>query len=203
MSRYYLRALILGLLLSVVAPAYADQSPMDLIRDTSDQVLTQVAANRDEFNADPRKIYAMVDELVLPAFDFEAMSRLVLGKHWRKANDDQRGRFIVAFRELLVRTYATALVNYSGQEVLYLPYRSKEGATKATVNTLLNEVGGPSVPIDYKLYTKDDGWLVYDVVIDKVSLISNYRSSFSSQVRRHKIDGLIKKIEALNKKGAS
>jgi phospholipid transport system substrate-binding protein len=191
--------LILVLTLLVVASsAYAMQNPQDLVRATSDQVLAEVKARKQELDENPGIIYGLVDDIVLPRFDFARMSQLVLGKYWRRATDEQKEMFIIQFREMLVRTYATALLNYSGQEVKYLPSRKVEGATEVTIYTEVGEGGAPAIPINYDLYQINGEWKVFDVVIDGVSLVSNYRTSFSSQIRRYRLDGLIKKLEQHN-----
>ncbi|HEB95597.1 MAG TPA: ABC transporter substrate-binding protein, partial [Sedimenticola thiotaurini] len=131
-------------------------------------------------------------------FDFERMSRLALGRHWRKASEQQRQAFVAAFRQLLVRTYATALLNYSDEQIVYKPLRQEPTGKEAVVNTLVSEPGGAPVPIDYRLHLGSDGhWRVYDVIVDGVSLVSNYRSSFGSEIRRRGMDGLIRKLETM------
>ncbi len=125
----------------------------------------------------------------------------MLGKHWRRANAEEREAFTSAFRQLLVRTYTTALLNYSGQEINYLPVRAMAGADEVTVHTEVSSAGATPVPINYKLYLVEDEWKVFDVVIDGISLVSNYRSTFSSEIRRRKLAGLIKRLEARNERG--
>ncbi len=189
------------LLLIFALPAAAVQSPLELIRDTADQVLAEVVSKKLELARAPGRIYGLVEDKVLPGFDFTRMSRLVLGNYWRRATPVQKSAFETAFRELLVRTYATALLNYSDQAITYLPMRQSEDATHVTVATLVNDASSPSVPINYKLYLKQEEWKVYDVTIDGVSLVSNYRSSFTAQIRRYKLDGLIRNLEKRNMRG--
>ncbi|MET0102101.1 MAG: ABC transporter substrate-binding protein [Sedimenticola sp.] len=176
------------------------KTPVEVVRETSNLMLAEVASRKEELDEFPGRIYGLVDQIVLPKFDFIRMSRLVLGKYWRRATDEEKASFIAAFRELLVRTYATALLNYSDQEIKYLPSRMVEGAEEVVVNTEVSEPGAPAVPINYNLYKDGEDWLVFDVVIDGVSLVSNYRTSFASQIRRYKLAGLIKKLEQRNKR---
>ncbi|OOZ37452.1 hypothetical protein BOW51_02405 [Solemya velesiana gill symbiont] len=181
-------------------PAVQANTPTDLVKETSEKILAEVASRKDELTEFPGRIYGLVDEIVLPKFDFIRMSRQVLGKYWRRATEAEQVQFTSAFRELLVRTYATALLNYSDQEIKYLPSRMVDGAEEVTVNTEVSEPGAPAIPINYSLYQNGDTWLVYDVVIDGVSLVSNYRTSFASQIRRYKLAGLIKKLEKRNQR---
>lgn len=194
-----MKLFLVGLLLSV-ASAYASigDDPVAVVRDTSDRALAEMASRKDELTENPGRIYDLIDQIVLPRFDFERMSQLVLGKYWRRANEAQKTAFVAAFRELLVRTYATALLNYSGQKIQYLPTRNDSNAEEVMVQTEVAEEGAPPIPIGYNLYRTGSGWKVFDVVIDGISLVSNYRTSFASQVRRYQISGLIAKLEERN-----
>jgi phospholipid transport system substrate-binding protein len=195
--------LVLLSLLAFGTPASADlvEDPLMFVKSTADQVLSEISNRKAELSAEPAKIYELVDQVILPRFDFVRMSRLVLGKNWRRATPEQQKAFIREFQELLIRTYATALLNYSGQEIVYLPVRAGKDDRKVTVNTQVREVGAPAIPVDYRLQHSGNGWKVYDVSIDGISLVSNYRSSFANQIRRYKIDGLIAKLEKLNQRG--
>lgn len=189
----------LALLLLVSMSASASTDPLDLVRETSDQCLSEILSRKTELTESPGRIYALVEDIVLPRFDFDRMSRLVLGKFWRQASDRERQEFIREFRQLLVRTYGTALLQFSGQEIKYLPMRMAPDATETTVNTEVKNPGAPSIPIDYSLYLVGDEWKVYDVTIDGVSLVSNYRTSFNAEVRRYTLAGLIEKLVERNR----
>ncbi|MEW7976747.1 MAG: ABC transporter substrate-binding protein [Candidatus Sedimenticola endophacoides] len=181
-----------------VSQGVASASPEQLVRDTVQQVLDEVSQRGADLQQDPAQIYPLVSRIVLPRFDFGRMSELVLGRHWGRASEAQRGAFITQFRELLVRTYATALLNYQGQEIRYLPFHATEGATDVSVGTEVSAKGAPPIPINYSLYKRGEEWQVYDVVIDGVSLVANYRSGFAAQIRRYKLDGLIEKLAERN-----
>lgn len=196
------RRLILPLCL-IAAPIWADvPDPMTQLQVTADLVLSAVSQRKQELTETPSKIYPLVEQIVLPKFDFERMGRLVLGKNWNSATPQQQQDFVKEFRELLVRTYATALLNYSGQKIDYKSARLEEGNEKATVDTQVSDGGAPPIPIVYRLYLKGEQWLIYDVSIDGVSLVSNYRTSFESQIRKVQLQGLIDKLAQQNKQGA-
>lgn len=193
------RSLLAGLfLLSSFAVAAIDD-PQQLVRATGDSVLAEVTARRAELEADPRLIYPLVESKVLPHFDFRKMSQSALGRFWRRASEAQREGVTREFREMLVRTYATALLGYSGQQIEYLPVKFGSDASKVTVQTRLASDGAPPIPINYRLRKNPKGWQVYDVVIDGVSLITNYRSQFTAVVRRNGIDGLITALAQKNR----
>jgi phospholipid transport system substrate-binding protein len=138
--------------------------------------------------------------MVLPQFSFTRMSQLVLGKHWGKATPTQKKQFTHEFRELLVRTYAVALLNYSGQGIEYLSMHHQSGDTRVVVKTVVKGGGTPPLPIDYKLYLKGGEWRVYDLVIDNLSLLSNYRINYGSKISRYGLDGLLKQLQEHNDK---
>lgn len=201
MNKQYYRSLVLvfTLLLSAAVSATL-ANPLDLIKETTDQVLSQIAGQREELRANPGKVYDLVNEIVLPRFDFEYMSQLVLGRYWARASVEQKSEFVQQFRELLVRTYATTLLNYADQEISYMPLRMVSGATDATVSTKVVGGGAPPIPINYSLYQKQGEWKVYDVVIDNISLVSQYRTSYAAHVKRYKMDGLIQQMKKLNER---
>jgi phospholipid transport system substrate-binding protein len=200
MSRFGL----LFLLFSFVLPgtgAAAEDLASALVRSTSDRMLSTLEAKRKEIDQRPELIYQLVGQIVVPHFDFTRITQAAVGRYWRDATPQQRGALSREFEQLLVRTYAKALLAYSGQQIIYLPLRPGHDAGDVTVATAVQEPGAPSVPINYRLYLKDGAWKVYDVIIDNVSLIANYRSSFASQIRRDGIDGLIKMLRDLNAGG--
>ncbi len=196
------RVLVLGLLLlglpSLVA-AKVEQSPQQLVIETTDRILKALRAEQAEIKKDPQRLYEIVDEIVLPHFDFRRMSSWVLGKHWRKATPAEREQFVKEFRTLLVRTYAAALNDNYDQKIEFLPLRAKKDATEVTVRTEVEVDSGFPIPINYKMYrTKDGEWLVYDVNIDGVSLVTNYRSAFSKEIRSGGLPRLIASLAERN-----
>lgn len=197
-----IKGVFLGLVLLFGGTAVqaAQPQPVELIRSTADYVLKQVRARKAELEKDSSGIYDLVQQKVLPHFDFRIMSRGALGKYWRRATEKQKNEIAHEFQELLVRTYASTLLNYSDQEIEYLPYRGKPGDKRVTVSTRVHNNGGPPIPINYRLYRQSNGaWKIYDVVVDGVSLVSNYRGSFSAEVKKHGIDGLIATLQKHNK----
>jgi phospholipid transport system substrate-binding protein len=178
---------LLGLIwpLMSLAGAATPPDPEQVVRDTAEYVLSEVSARKAELDADPSLIYPLVERTVVPHFDFTSMARSAMGRFWRNATPEQRKRVVAEFQELLVRTYATALLGYSGQKIEYLPMRAAEQAKRVTVQTRISASGGPPIPINYSLKLEDGKeWLVYDVVIDGVSLVTNYRSSFTRLIQQ-------------------
>lgn len=194
----FLSALFAGLLYLLASAAQAEIAPDELVRATSDKVLEAIKQNREQLKSDPKLVYKIVDELVLPHFDFEAMSKLVLGANWRRATPAQQAKFTREFRTLLVRTYAKSLAEYDEQGIRYLPMRPEADPNEATVRTEIQTKAGPSIPVDYRLRKSATNWKVFDVSIDAVSLVINYRTTFAQDVQRIGMDGLIKQLQRRN-----
>ncbi len=198
----WLVGMLLGLatLTAVVAAPTAPQGPRDMVVDTSQKMLAALKKDKDLLKQNPQRIYDLVSEIVLPHFDFTTMSKWVLGKNWRKLSPDQQQRFTNEFRTLLVRTYAVSLSEYQDQKINYLPLQAQPGADDVTVRTEVLRGGGPPIPINYSMHLTADGWKVYDVVIDGVSLVINYRTSFATKIRQDGIDKLIEDLVARNQR---
>lgn len=190
----------LVLFIGLVYGAAAAVPPDQLVRQTTDKVLSELTQNREALEQDKERLYALVDEIVLPHFDFERMSRFVLGKHWKSASPEQQEKFVAEFRTLLVRTYATALFEYTGQEVIFKPFRHEEGDRRAVVKTEVQQEDGPPIPMDYALIQNSDEWKVYDVKIENLSLVANYRAQYGRMVENQGLDALIASLSEKNKK---
>ena len=187
-------------LLSVTAsaePSTHDLSPQELVQDTSSRMLAALRDERQVIDENPGRLYELVSDIVLPYFDFQKMSQWVLGKNWRRATPEQRASFVEQFRKLLIRTYSTALSDYADEKIIYLPFNDAGDGRKVTVRTEI-EQGGSTIPIFYSMYNSKQGWKVYDVAISGVSLVTNYRSSFTSIIRSEGMDNLIDQLVERN-----
>ena len=189
------------LISSIVAfnTASAEIAPDVLVKQTADEVLTIIKNDKEIQAGNRRQLFAVVEEKILPNFDFDRVCRMVLGKNWKIATPEQQVSFQKEFRSLLLRTYATALSKYKNQVIEYKPLHIEPDGKNATVKTQIIQAGGPPVAVDYSLGKSDAGWKVYDIVIENVSLVTNYRSQFSSEIRQNGIDSLNKKLADKNK----
>lgn len=178
--------------------AAAEVGPEQLIKQTSDKVLAEIKMNAETFRSDPASLYSLVDEIVLPHFDFGAMIDLALGRYKDKVSAEQKPVIVDEFRALLVRTYGSALLEYNDQELIYLPMEGSEADGKVTVRTEVEQAGGFPIPINYTLRNGDNGWKVFDISVDDVSLVTNYRSSFARAIKKNGVDGLIKTLKDRN-----
>lgn len=192
---------LLGLtMMGLAASSVAEITPPDvLVKHTAEEVLEIVKKDKDIQAGDQKKIFALAEEKILPHFDFERISQLVLGKYWTRASKNQQEAFEREFRSLMLRTYATALSKYRNQTIEYKPLRMQPGDSKAVVKTQILQPGGQPIGLDYTLEKMAEDWKVTDLVIEDVSLVTNYRSQFSNEVRQSGLDGLIQKLADKNK----
>ena len=182
----------------VIGVAKAVASPDDVVKVTADGVISHIANNRSVLEKNPGKIYEMVDQLIIPRFDFISMSKWVLGKHWKQASEAQRSEFITQFKALLVRTYARALLEYSGQEIKYFPSEQNPKSNIAVVKTELTSASNTHLPILYRMHQKNEEWKVVDVSVDGVSLVTTYRGSFATQIKKNGFDSLLNELSKKN-----
>lgn len=178
----------------------ADLAPDALVRTTTQDVLAVVKQDKAIQAGDNKKILALVDEKVLPHFDFAKMTRLAVGGDWRKASPEQQEALVREFRTLLVRTYSTALTGFKDQSIEVKPARLN-GDADALVQSRINQANGKPLAIDYKMGKSNKGWQVYDVTIDGISLVTSYRGDFGAKIQQGGIDGLLKSLAEKNRTG--
>ncbi|HGG59357.1 MAG TPA: ABC transporter substrate-binding protein [Gammaproteobacteria bacterium] len=188
-----------GALMLFVSPAVFAQtdSPVSILENATNEALRELNRNHGEIRKDINKLYDLVDRLVFPLVDFEAMSKLVLGKHWKKATPEQRQRFMDAFAKMLKYTYTRSLRDYTDQEIRYFPNKTQIKGRYASVYSEFVPGGGkPNVPVVYKLRKSKDGkWKAYNLIIDNLSMVKNYRTDFSREIREKGLDSLIDRLE--------
>ena len=206
MTRRFLMAFITAVLIGPVAAQ--DLAPDVLVRNVATEVLEIVKRDQDIQNGDSRKVIALVEEKILPHFDFTRMTALAMGLNWRKASVEQKARLTDQFRTLLVRTYSTALTKYRDQTIEYKPLRSQPGDKDVTVRSLIMQPGAEAITIDYSMEKTDASWKVYDVTVAGISLVTTYRDAFSQEVRKagYRLAPAVLKSEFsafLNQKGSN
>ena len=184
---------VFALLLALCVQAQG-QAPDAVVKTTTDEVLAAIKQTKDQ-----RQLIEIAEQKVLPRFDFRRMTQLAVGQSWNKASPQQKEALEKAFRTLLVRTYTAALSQSSGNTKVDIKPAPADGG-EATVRTLVSEPGRKPFSIDYRMSNNGGDWKVYDVVVENLSLVTNYRGSFQSEIGRSGIDGLIKVIEERNQK---
>ena len=173
----------------------AQQGPRELLVEIHDQVITILERDKERLSKDPRYLETQLKTLVDPHVDFKAMGRLMLGKHWKTASAEQRERFTFEFRSMLARIYGKSIALYDGQNLTFLPFKPGKKANLAKVQSKVNKADGTGLPIDFRLRFKaSDGWKIFDISVDGISLIKNYKSSFQREISQYGLDGLLDNI---------
>ena len=197
----------LTLLFALAAPVAFAQAgavsgaPDVLLKGVTAEVIAILKHEKDGQAGVPVKIAEVVETKILPLFDFNRMTRLAVALNWRTATPEQQQLLTAEFRTLLVRTYSTALFNYRDQVIDFKPLRSAPGATEVTVKSVVKQPGADALTMDYDMEKLADGWMVYDIKVDGISLITTYRETFASKVRDGGVDGLIKALADKNRQG--
>jgi phospholipid transport system substrate-binding protein len=198
------RPTLLGLWLAIAASGAiaADLAPDELVRKVTAEVMDAVGRDRASRPVDRTAAIAIAEEKILPHVDFAEATRLAMGRSWRFATPAEQATLVGEFRTLLVRTYATALEGLRDQRVEQDPLRMSPGDTEVRVRDRFIKSGSPAVTIDYQMRKTADGWKVYDIVVDGMSLVLNYRDSFDHEIRRGGVAGLIATLQEKNRAGA-
>jgi len=193
-------SLVLAALLLAPAAALAqDTAPDALVKGVTQEVLGVIKQDKEIQAGNQKRTIALVEEKVLPHFNFARMTALAMGPNWRKATPEQQQALIEQFRTLLVRTYSTALSSYRNQVIDFKPMRAQATDADVIVRSEVKQPGAEPVSIDYSLEKTPGGWKVYDVVVGGVSLVTTYRDTFTNEVRNNGIDGLIKALTDKNR----
>ncbi len=193
------RLLTAAFLASFAACAFAQEAPDVLLKSVTLDVIGIVKQDKDIQSGNMRKTITLVEEKVLPHFNFARMTALAMGPNWRKASPEQQKQLVDQFRSLLVRTYSSALSSYRNQVIDFKPLRMQAADTEVTVRAEVKQSGAESVAIDYAMEKSAAGWKVYDVVVGGVSLVTTYRDTFAAEVRNNGVDGLIKTLADKNR----
>ncbi len=188
---------LLFLLLALPALA-AEPAPDEVVRQVTDEV-TQAVLESDALKAGEREaVLALVREKVLPHVDFRAATRIALGRDWRIATPAQRDQLVHEFQGMLLRIYTNSIGGYRGQKLEVQRVNMAPGDTDVTVRNRYLQPGKPAVSVDYAMHLTPEGWKIYDVIVEGVSLALTYRSEFASIVSQSGIDGLLKRLAERN-----
>lgn len=194
------------MMLCLASGARADMADPDvLIKNTVHEVLDIVRSDKELRSGNQKKMLELVDAKVLPHFNFEHMTKLAVGRSWRTATPEQKKALMSEFRTLLVRTYTKAFTSYRDQVVEIKPFKMDAAATDVTVKTAIVKPGSSQQPVlvDYDMEKMPDGWKVYDLTVEGVSLVTSYRGTFADQIQQVGIDGLIKTLTDKNNSAAT
>ncbi|MDH3431529.1 MAG: ABC transporter substrate-binding protein [Gammaproteobacteria bacterium] len=180
---------------ALVASAAAVASPNAVIEDSMAVLTEKLDGRKAELAADRKSLYALIDEILLPRFDRKFAAQLVLARHWRSASEAQRSRFIEAFYQALLRRYADGILEFDPNKIKILPFRGDVSKPRSKVRSTVALEDGSSVAVDYDLVKRESGWLVYNVVIEGVSYVTNFRAELDAEIRSTSLDAVIARLE--------
>ena len=184
--------------LGLTGAALADApAPDQALRGTVEKLQGLIKDNYKDYRSDSAKFYKVVDEVVVPRFDTPYITKLVLGLNYRTASEDQRSRFTAAFKNMLVRSYANAMLdNYSSVKIDWQPVRLPAGATDTVVNTSLTREAGKPYEIGFRVRLVDGDWKVYDINVENLSLVTNFRTQLNAEIKKSSLDAVIARMES-------
>ena len=194
-----IRIAALSLFALVAFPAFAQEAPDQTVKRVSEETVQAIKADPKIIAGDPARIREVIEQKLLPNFDFTRMTALAMGRNWKQTTPEQQTRLADEFRTLLVRTYSNALTQYRDEKIEVRPLRADANATEVTVRSEVVRSGRPPVQIDYGMTKTPQGWKAYDVIVGGVSLVTNYRDEFNEQVKAGGVDGLIKTLADKNR----
>ena len=186
----------LTLLLLAAGVASADDSPNTVIEESVTLLAEQMDGRQEELSADRAALYDIIDGILLPRFDRRFAAQLVLAKHWRGASEEQQTRFIEAFYQALLRKYADGILEFDPNMITVLPFRGDASGKRSKVRSTVKLDDGSSVSVDYELVKRKAGWLVFNVIIEGVSYVRNFRAELDSEIRASSLDAVIERLES-------
>ena len=193
--------MIFAIFFAASTQAFAIESPDALIKRLSDEVFAVVSQDKEIQAGNPVRIRALVEDKLFPHIDFERMTALAAGRHWRTMDDSQKSALTKEFRDLLVHTYSGAIAQIKDQKIQFDPLRADPNDTDVVVRSKVIQTGGRApIQLDYRLYKKDGGdWKVYDLNVLGAWLLQSYRGTFDAEIKKSGVDGLIKTLSEKNK----
>ena len=195
----WLLSMFLGMALA--KPVLAEMGPVETLAKMT-ATLEDIVNQDPDIIKNPHRLRVIAHEVVLPNVDIRTLSRWVLGKNWRTATPEQRDAFVLEFQELLLSTYLRQVKTYQGEVARFLPLRGEQKAGQAVVNAEIEQPNGPIVHAIFRMRKAEQGWLIYDVSVEGISLVATHRSSFSREVRDGGLDKLIARLHGMNERNA-
>lgn len=195
-----MKDLIIALVIAAIPAAALAQSgmtsPNDVVAKAAEELDRALSERKEELAADKEALYDLIDEMLLPRFDRKYAAQLVLGRHWRTATEQQRERFIQAFYRNLLRRYADGVLDFDLSQIEIQPFRGNTSDPRVTVRTTVTLEDGTEVPVDYALVRREEGWLLFDVIIEGISYVRNFRAELNSEIQSTNLDAVIKRLES-------
>lgn len=189
-----MKRIILASIIGLTTCGAMAESPNDVVQAAADALEVALEGRKDELAKDPDALYAMVDDILLPIFDRRYAAQLVLGKHWRNASDDERVDFVDAFYGSLVRKYSDGVLEFNQDSLEILPFRGDDTKPRATVKTIVRLDNGTKVPVNYGVVKRESGWMMFDVTIEGISYVRNFRTELNAEIQTKGLRAVINRL---------
>ncbi len=189
-----MKRIILASIIGLMTCGAMAESPNDVVQAAADALEVALEGRKDELAKDPDALYAMVDDILLPIFDRRYAAQLVLGKHWRNASDDERGDFVDAFYGSLLRKYSDGVLQFNQSSLEILPFRGDDTKPRATVKTIVRLDNGTKVPVNYGVVKRESGWMMFDVTIEGISYVRNFRTELNAEIQTKGLRAVINRL---------
>ena len=196
MIKLRVSAFVAAMLFAASAASADPGSPDVVIEGAVNELTAKLDGRKEELAEDRDQLYALINDILLPRFDRKLAAQLVLAKHWRTASDEQRQRFIDAFYNSLLQRYADGILDFDQDRIEVIPFRGDTSAKRTLVKTNVTLNDGTKVPVHYDLVNRGDRWLIFNVKIEGVSYVSNYRTELDAQIRSSSLEAVISDLEA-------
>lgn len=190
-----MRFFALTLILSLFSMPVLAQSPNDVVAEALNLLDQEIKTRKAELKNDKQALYSVIDDILLPRFDRKFAAQLVLARHWRTASDEQKSRFIEAFYATLVHRYADGVLQFNLDKMKILSFRGDEPEKRTVVKTTVLLDDGTEVPVQYAMVERSQGWLMYDVKIEGISYVRNFRAEFNSEINATGLNAVIQRLE--------
>ena len=190
-----MRRIIMALVIGCVSLNVMAESPNDVIQSAADELAAGLEGRKDELAADRDALDELIDQILMPRFDKRYAAQLVLGKHWRSASDVERSEFIDAFYGSLLRQYGNGVLQFNQDSLEILPFRGDDTKKRTTVKTIVRLEDGTKVPVNYGVVKRDSGWMMFDITIEGISYVRNFRTELNAEIQAK---GLRSVIDRLN-----
>ena len=188
------KKLILALIIGHISCGALAESPNDVVRGAADALEAALEGRKEELSENRDALYALIDQILLPVFDRHYAAQLVLGRHWRNASDDERIDFIQAFYASLLRKYGNGILQCDQSSLQILPFRGDDTKSRATVKTIVQLDDGTKVPVNYGMVKRDSGWMMFDITIEGISYLRNFRTELNAEIQAKGLRAVIDRL---------
>lgn len=191
-----INAIMFAVTLSASQTIWAQSSPVPMLENAANQIIGVLKQNQSNLKTNHQIVYQAIERYLVPNVDVNGMSRSVLGRQaWSSASAAEKQEFTKAFTQLVIRTYASPLAEYSGETVKFLPLRDAPDSRFTRVNSIISRSNGQRIPLSYNLVSKNGQWKVYDLSVEGVSLLQSFRSQFGQALQKSTIKHLITQMQ--------